>query len=270
MTSPVPLEDLERPTGVLLSQVVGRTLVVTLNRPAVKNALDPELMSALRGLWALAARATTLRCIVITGAGSGFCSGADAAMLAEDRPEVGETAAEELSFVPGPQVSVPVIAAVNGVCAGGGLHFVADADLCIATEGARFLDPHVSIGQVSALEPLLLRLRMRPDALARMVLLGRAEVLSGTRALEAGLVSELTTPASLLPRALELAAAIEAGSPEAVRLTRRVLRSFEERLLETHLDLGWELIRRHRSHPDAVEGPRAFMERRSPEWKDPS
>jgi enoyl-CoA hydratase/carnithine racemase len=255
---------LERPEGVLVSTVTAHTLVVTLNRPHVANALDDELMDALAGLWRTAARVSTLRAVLLTGAGTAFCAGADAAMLSVPRVREGDTAAAELDFLPGPHVDVPVVVAVNGACAGGGLHFVADADICIASTSARFVDPHVSVGQVSALEPLHLLLRMRPDILRRMVLLGRHETLSADDALRAGLVSEVTE--HVLDRGLELAGAIGRNSPEAVRLSRRAIRTFEDRLIATDLDLGWELIRRHRLHPDATEGPRAFLDKRPPTW----
>lgn len=262
----VAINDLRLEDGPVLVDVRDSVAVVTLNRPEVANALDTGAMAALASLWDKATCCTELRCIVITGAGRGFCSGADANMLSEERSSVGETASEELAFMPGTRVGVPVITLVNGVCAGGGLHFVADADICIASSTAWFTDPHVSVGQVSALEPLLLRLRMRSDALTRLALLGRTERLDAERAEQVGLISEVVAPDALLERGLELATAITQASPEAVRLTRRALRTFEDRLLETHLDLSWELIRRHRSHPDATEGPQAFLERRAPLW----
>lgn len=261
------MSDLEREDGVLLSTVVGATLVVTLNRPRSANALNDELMDALADLWRTAAGTTGLRAVLLTGAGSAFCGGADAGMLSVPRTRVGDTAAAELDFLPGRHLEIPVITAVNGVCAGGGLHFVADADICIASAAARFLDPHVSVGQVSALEPLQLRFRMRPDILTRLVLLGRYEALTAADAERAGLVSEVVDPNALQARGLELAETIAKNSPEAVRLSRRVLRTFEERLIATDLDLGWELIRRHRSHPDATEGPTAFLEKRAPQWR---
>lgn len=270
MTTEIWAQPLLRHEGPLRAEVIDRTLLVTLHRPEVANALDTALMDALTSLWELAAQTPSLRCIVVTGAGSAFCSGADAAMLSGDPKPPGDTASDELSFVPGPRVGVPVITLVNGVCAGGGLHFVADADICLASSTARFLDPHVSVGQVSALEPLLLRLRSRPDMLARMVLLGSHEAISADDAHGAGLVSEVTEPERLLARGLELASFIASNSPEAVRLSRRVLRTFEERLIATDLDLGWELIRRHRSHPDAQEGPLAFLEKRVPQWVEPA
>jgi enoyl-CoA hydratase/carnithine racemase len=244
---------------------VDQTLLVTLARPEARNALDVTMMSELRSLWG--SLPADVRCIVITGDGPGFCAGADMSLLESDRDDAAASAAEELSFLPGAHVDVPVIAAVNGVCAGGGLHFVADADIAIASAEATFIDPHVSVGQVTALEPLTLRLRMRPDVLARMVLLGRHERLDAERALAAGLVSETVDPGDLRARALQLAAQIAANSPAAVRRSRAVLRDFEHELLERHLERGWDGIRAHWDHPDAKEGPQAFVERRQPNWR---
>lgn len=254
------------PDGDLLVDVRGTTLIVTLNRPRRANALNAPLMRALRELWAAAADEEWIRCVVLTGAGRAFCAGADVAMLAEPRTEIGATAAEELSFVPGRHLGVPVIVAVNGVCAGGGLHFVADADICIASDQASFLDPHVTVGQVSGLEPLELLLRMRRDHVVRMALLGRNETLDAASALICGLVSEITTADGLLSRALELADFVAEGSPEAIRVTRGAIRRFEADLLRDHLDAGWLAVQEHWAHPDSSEGPRAFLEHRSPNW----
>jgi enoyl-CoA hydratase/carnithine racemase len=244
----------------------GQVLLVTLSRPGALNALDVEMMSELRALWR--ALPNGVRCVVITGAGSAFCAGADMSLLESDRDDAAASAVDELSFLPGEQIEVPMIAAVNGVCAGGGLHFVADADIAIAAAEASFVDPHVSVGQVTALEPLTLRLRMRSDVLTRMVLLGRAEKLSAERALAAGLVSEVLSGPDLLPRALELADRIAQNSPAAVRRSRAVIRAFERDLLERHLEDGWSQIRAHWEHPDAKEGPAAFLARRPPEWSE--
>jgi enoyl-CoA hydratase/carnithine racemase len=255
-------------SDVLDVRVHDTTLIVALDRPHRANSFDDHTMKELTSLWGRVAEDRTIRCIVVTGNGRAFSAGADMSMLAQERVDVGQTASEELSFLPGPIVAVPVIAAVNGMCAGGGLHFVADADIAIASESARFVDPHVSVGQVTALEPLELLSRMRPDRVIRMALLGTNEVLDAAAALDAGLVSEVVPDDRLLPRALELAAMIAAGSPEAVRLSRRVIRDYQRDLLGDHPDLGWKVIQRHRAHPDALEGPAAFIEKRVPRWTD--
>lgn len=258
-------------TGERQTVVVGLedgVLSVTLNRPDALNALDVTLMRELRELWA--ALPGGVRCIVLTGAGKGFCAGADMSLLESDRSDAAITVTDELAFLPGDQVEVPVIVAVNGVCAGGGLHFVADADIVIAGERASFVDPHVSVGQVTALEPLTLRLQMRPDVLTRMALLGRHERLGAAAAREAGLVSEVVPGDELLLRSHELARQIAGNSPAATARSRKVLREMERDLIgEDRLEAGWAEIRDHWSHPDAKEGPTAFMERREPEWGEP-
>jgi enoyl-CoA hydratase/carnithine racemase len=241
---------------------------VTLHRPEALNALTAAMMDELRATWALLAGDRTLRCVVVTGAGRGFCAGADLSLLASARADVAATAADELSFLPGRWLAVPVVVAVNGPCAGGGLHFVADADVAIAAREASFSDPHVGVGQVSALEPLELVLRMRPDVLRRLVLLGREGALDADAALASGLVSEVVDGEHLHARVDELAAAICQGSPTAVAISRGVLRTFEERLLAAALDDGWRAIRAHWSHPDAREGPAARIEKRAARWQD--
>jgi enoyl-CoA hydratase/carnithine racemase len=259
-------EDLTGDRRTLLVELEEGVLVVTLNRPDAFNALDVELMRELRELWAKLPAG--VRCIVVTGAGRGFCAGADMSLLESDRADAAASAEDELAFLPGDRVEVPVIAAVNGACAGGGLHFVADADLAIAAERASFVDPHVSVGQVTALEPLTLRLQMRPDVLTRMALLGRDEKLSAAAAREAGLVSEVVADGALLERARELAGQIAANSPAAVARSRRVIREFERGLIGERLEAGWAEIRAHWEHPDSKEGPAAFVDRRPPRWSN--
>jgi enoyl-CoA hydratase/carnithine racemase len=258
--SAVPSSDVLRVTGD--KEVV----TVTLHRPDTLNALDRRLMDELRALWAALSAQPELRCVIITGTGRGFCSGADLALLQDARADAPSSVDAELAFLPGRQLDVPVICAVNGVCAGGGLHFVGDADIAIASERASFLDPHVSVGQISALEPLELALRVRADVLRRLVLLGVDGRLDAAEARECGLVSEVVPETELLARAQELARAVAAGSPQAVAESRRVLREFEDALLRPHLQAGWEAIRRHWAHPDAAEGPKAAAEGRDPAW----
>src|SRR6185437_4645792 len=92
------------------------------------------------------------------------------------------------------RVTKPVVAAVNGTCAGGGLHFVADADVVLAASNARFLDPHTSVGQASAFETIGLARRMSAEAVFRMALTGRWESLTASRAYQLGLVSQVVDP----------------------------------------------------------------------------
>ena len=118
----------------------------------------------------------------------------------------------------------PVIAAVNGTCAGGGLHFVADADIVIAASDATFVDPHVSLGQVVAYEGIALARKSPMEAVLRMALVGRSERLSSARALQLGIVSQVVDPPERLrDEAQELAEKIARNSPAAMAATKRAL-----------------------------------------------
>jgi enoyl-CoA hydratase/carnithine racemase len=244
----------------------GGIVTVTLDRPDRLNAFDWAMRLELEELWTGLAADPGVRCVVLTGAGRGFCAGADVDDLAAARRPRGEGLDDELAFLPGRRLEVPVVAAVNGVCAGGGLHFVADADIVVAGESARFVDPHVSVGQVSGIEPASLALRVPLAVVTRLALLGKDEQLDAAAALACGLVSEVVADERLPARAHELAASLAAASPAALRATRRVLRDLEQSLVEPAMATGWASVQAHWAHPDAVEGPQAFAERRSPRW----
>ena len=257
---------MSEPTTIRVERA-DHVLAVTLDRPEQRNAFDWTMREELRDLWRAVRDDTDVRCVVLTGAGKGFCSGADVGDLDDERHPAGDDIVDELALLPGHQLEVPVVVAVNGVCAGGGLHFVADADIAIASTDAWFTDPHVSVGQVSGIEPASLALRVPLNALALLALAGRAVRWDAPRACELGLVTEVLAPDDLLPRAREIAAAVAAASPAAVRSTRAVLRRLETTLIGLSMVEGWDAVQAHWDHPDSVEGPRAFIERRDPDWR---
>jgi len=256
------------PFTTILVEQSGHVLTVTLHRPAQRNAFDNPMRRELGELWTEVAGNRSVRCIVLTGAGTGFCAGADMGFLDGAKIPLGHGLEDELTFLPGRRLEVPVIVAVNGVCAGGGLHFVADADIVIASDAAWFTDPHVGVGQVSGIEAPSLGLRVPVSMLARLVLLGRHERWDAQQALQLGMVSEVLAPAALLPRAHELAAWIAEASPAAVRRSRAVYRRFEESVVNDAMAEGLDAVQSHWEHPDADEGPRAFGEKRPPVWLD--
>jgi enoyl-CoA hydratase/carnithine racemase len=129
--------------------------------------------------------------IVNTGAGDAFQTGLDVAQLSRDpdalREQSRRTKRFELRLTAWHNdVRKPVIAAVNGVCAGGGLHFVADADIVIASARATFLDPHVSVGQATVYETIALAKKSPMESILRMAFTGRHERVTAARALPAG------------------------------------------------------------------------------------
>lgn len=258
------------PDTYLAEQVDG-VLMVTLNRPARMNATNGVARAEMSALWQQVRDDRSVRCIVVTGAGRAFCAGADAEDMSQGlrpRGDIGYLAA--VDFCPGEWVEVPIIAAVNGLCVGAGLNFVADADLVIASREAWFSDPHVSVGQVSAMEPLFLAPKAGYAALAKLVLLGSSYRMTADQALAAGLVHDVVEPEALLDRAREMAGIIARQSPTALRESLRIMRRYTRSLVAGQLDDAWSVAFRHFSHPDGTEGPLAFLEKRAPRWVEPT
>jgi enoyl-CoA hydratase len=199
------------------------------NRPKAGNAMDATMLAELELAWAELDADPAVAVIVNTGEGRAFQTGLDVVQLAQDpaalREQSRRTKRATLRLSAWHNgVSKPVIAAVNGVCAGGGLHFVADADIVIAASTASFLDPHVSVGQVSAYETIGLARKVAFETVMRMALIGRGERLSAQRGYELGLLSEVVDPPELLrDRAQELAELIAQNDPEQLRVAKRAL-----------------------------------------------
>ena len=163
-----------------------------------------------------------------------------------------------------------MITAVNGLCCGGGFHWVADADIVIAASDAQFFDPHVSVGQVVAIEAIGLMKKMPVEAVMRMALMGKHERMGPERALELGMISEIVDPPERLrDRAQEIGETIARNSPAAMAATKKALWGALERGLTDACKEGARHLVSMWGHPDQDEGPRAFAERREPEWLPP-
>jgi enoyl-CoA hydratase/carnithine racemase len=247
-----------------------RVATITLNRPQRLNAFDSVMRAELPQVWRDVAADPEVWVAIVTAAGErAFCTGVDVREAAqggvfEESSNVTEASMEVTAIQA--KVWKPVITAVNGICAGGGLHFVADSDIVICSENATFFDPHVDAGQVSALEPIGLTRRMPFEAVMRMVILGGRERLTAERAYQLGLVSEVVPQERLLPRARELAELVLQGSPATIAASKRaVWEGLDYGLHEAYRN-GFKYLRAHWSHPDNKEGPQAFAERRKPQW----
>jgi (E)-benzylidenesuccinyl-CoA hydratase len=248
----------------------GHVATVRLNRPAVGNALSRGMRPALAAAWADVMADDAVRVVVVTGTGERhFCTGADVREVAGTGTTTSGPGSvrEDIVWSPLQQgVWKPVICAVNGLVAGGGLHFVADADIVVAADHASFMDTHVSVGQVGAVENIGLTRRMPLGAVLRMTLTGRGFRFTAADAYRLGLVDEVVPADRLAATVREMADAIAANSPAAVSLSKRAVWEAAERPHQEALEHGWALARGHRSHPDFQEGARAFVERRPPRW----
>jgi E-phenylitaconyl-CoA hydratase len=243
--------------------------VITLDRPERGNALFPGLGPIMRAIWHDIGSDDRIRAAVVTGAGDRhFCTGADMRMSHESSGVARNRPMEEQVFWTARHNKVwkPMIAAVNGTVAGGGLHYVVDADVVVSAEHAQFLDTHVSVGFVGGLENVGLAKRLPLGTALRMSLQGRDFRLSAERAYTLGLVDELVPRGQALEVALELARSISRNSPQAVTLTQQAIWASLEMPYEQALRYAWSLIRLQWNHPDFAEGPRAFVEKRDPVW----
>jgi enoyl-CoA hydratase/carnithine racemase len=260
------------PYETLVVERRGHVGWLIFDRPDRGNAMDVQMLSELERAWRELDSDPAVRVIVNTGAGSAFQTGMDVVALSRDkealREESRRTKRAELRLTAWHNgVWKPVIAAVNGVCAGGGLHFVADADIVIAAAGATFLDPHVSIGQVTAYEAIALVRKSPFESIMRMALTGRQERVTAERAYQLGIISQIVDPAARLhEEAQALAEKIARNSPTAMRLTKRALWGALEMGLSDACRAGSRELVSMWGHPDQEEGPRAFAEKREPSW----
>ncbi|MGW0662110.1 enoyl-CoA hydratase/isomerase family protein [Streptodolium elevatio] len=245
------------------------------NRPDRLNAMNSAMRDEFAVAWKALDADPEVRVIVHTGEGRAFQTGVDVAEIAGDgvgmeryRQSMEDFDVHFTAWHQG--VEKPVITAVNGLCAGGGFHWVADADIVIAASDAQFFDPHVSVGQVVAIEAIGLLRKMPFEAVMRMALTGRHERMSARRAFELGMVGEVVDPPERLRDvAQELAEKIARNSPAAMAATKRALWGALELGLTDACKAGAKELVSMWGHPDQEEGPRAFAEKREPRWAPP-
>jgi enoyl-CoA hydratase len=269
-----PMSDApgSQPYETLLVERRGPIGWLAFDRPEVGNAMDAVMLGELERAWQELDDDPEVRVIVNTGNGPAFQTGLDVAQLSRDREALREQSRRTRDA--GLKLTAwhngvwkPVIAAVNGTCAGGGLHFVADADIVIAAESATFLDPHVSIGQVTAFEAVALARTSPMEAILRMALVGRHERITAARARQLGILSQVVPDGGLEAAALDLAGKVARNSPAAMAATKRALWGALEMGLTDACRAGAAEMMAMWGHPDQTEGPLAWAEKREPQWE---
>jgi enoyl-CoA hydratase/carnithine racemase len=238
--------------------------IITLNRPEARNALGKDIRAGLFAAWERFERDPALRVAILTGSGEkAFCAGGDLKEMVERGLKVPP---RDMFPVPGDNIelSKPTIAAVNGVAFAGGWMIAQACDLCVASTRAQFAVTEVKVGRSSPWAAPLIH--MIPQRIMMEILL-TGKPITAQRAYEIGLVNRLVEPADLMPAALALAAEILDGAPLSVRAARDTV------MLATEMGRAAALrAARHASEAaylseDAQEGPKAFAEKRRPQWK---
>ncbi|MGW0594431.1 crotonase/enoyl-CoA hydratase family protein [Streptosporangium sp. NPDC002607] len=247
----------------LLVQERGRVLVLTMNRPEVRNAMSMAMAHQIADALEMLDERPDLSVAVITGAGGTFCAGMDLKGFARgERPVVEGRGFAGLVRRP---PNKPLIAAVEGYALAGGFEIVLSCDLVVASSEAKFGLPEVKRGLTAAAGGLL-RLQHRvPYHLAmELVLTGR--MWPAPDAAEVHLVNRLAEPGGALRAALELAEEIAANAPLALAASKRVLVNSTDWPLDEKFDRQEEYVNPIRESADAKEGALAFVEKRAPRW----
>lgn len=254
-------------------------LTLTLDAPARRNALSPEMLCLLADALAAFDADDALRVAIVTGSGEqAFCAGGDLArtlpLLTGDRAPEDEWDRRVLddprvmaaSGLRGWMPGKPLIAAVNGVCMAAGLEFLLGTDIRLAADHARFALPEVQRGLLPFAGSMARLPRQVPHAVAMQMLL-TGEAIDAAEAHRIGLVGEVMPLPALLPRARAIAARIAANGPLAVREVKHAAIATSGLALGDAYaveDAAWARVR---ASEDAREGPRSFMEKRAPRWR---
>jgi enoyl-CoA hydratase/carnithine racemase len=243
--------------------------LIKLNRPGHHNAINSVMSRELPLAWSRFKNDPDAIVAIVTGEGEkAFCAGADISDFPVMDGKAGSATLASIRWTSlQNEIWKPVICAVNGLTVGGGLHFVADSDIVMASEQASFFDTHVRVGLVAGLEPVGLCRRMPMQAVLRMALVGGAERCSAQRAFELGMVGEVVPAESLIARARVVADMIKGNSPAAMAKTKEAIWQAADMGLADGLRNAWRLIMDHNTnHPDMAEGQKAFLEKRAPQW----
>jgi enoyl-CoA hydratase/carnithine racemase len=248
----------------LLTERRDRVLLITLNRPDARNAVNLAMAEAMDAALTELDSSDELSVGVIAGEGKGFSSGMDLKAFASgERPWAGDRGFAGIVQKPAEK---PLIAAIEGFAVAGGLEIALACDLIVAARDAKLGVPEVKRGLVAAGGALRQLPRRLPGAVA-MELALTGETITAERAAELGLVNRLAEPGEALDTALELAGELAANAPLALRASKTILRQQWSWDDEAFWAQQGELVAPVFTSEDAIEGATAFAEKRDPNWK---
>lgn len=260
--------------AVLLRQTIDRIAVLTLNRPAARNALSEDLLRALGDALAAIASDRSIRAVVLAANGTAFCAGHDLKELTARRSDADGGRAyfrHIMTTCSGVMQQIvalpkPVIAAVQGTATAAGCQLVATCDLAVASSEARFATPGVDIGLFCS-TPMVALARNVPRKLAMEMLL-TGDAISAEQAERFGLVNRVVAPGTEHEEAIALARKIAAKSAHTVKIGKAAFyRQAEMSLVEAY-DYASEVMTENMMARDAEEGICAFIDKRAPRWED--
>jgi enoyl-CoA hydratase len=256
----------------LLVEKDGHVVTVTLNRPEARNALDLETLARLADAWDLIDGDEEVRVAILTGAGGNFCAGADLKQM--HNPPANEWAARFKadpnlhwkSFLRNHRLKKPLIAAVEGYALAGGCEILQATDIRVAGQSAKFGISEARWG-LFPLGGSTVRLRRQIPYTQAMDMLLTGRHLGAEEARQFGLIGRIVPDGQALAEARKIAGEVAANGPFAVQSIKRSVQETEglpeEAALKIELEIGWKVF----TSEDAKEGPRAFAEKRKPQFK---
>lgn len=247
-------------------EVIGRVAVLTLNRPEARNAVNGDVAREMEAHLDKLEADDDVWLGIVAGNGPVFCAGADLKAIASGQAGELQTKRGGFAGIATRERTKPLIAAVDGPALAGGTEIVLSCDLVVASTNAKFGIPEVKRSLVAAAGGLFRLPRALPLNIAMEAAL-TGDPISAERAAHFGLVNELVEPGQAKEAALALAERISANAPLAVRESRQVvlaaLRGDDEHLWKITIEAMAKVM----SSEDFNEGPRAFIEKRAPQWK---
>jgi 2-(1,2-epoxy-1,2-dihydrophenyl)acetyl-CoA isomerase len=254
----------------VLTQQHGNILEIALNRPNAYNALNLEMMRQLAEAFSSAAADQSIKGILLTGKGKAFCAGGDLKWISQQTEDAGSVLYKlapefHVSIVQIRQMEKPVVAAINGIAAGGGFSLALACDFRVMAESATLRQAYTSSG-------------LSIDgggsfALPRLVGLARAmeimafdNPISSTRALEWGLATKVVPSEEVIPEALALLEGLTHGALHSFAWSKKLMTDSFNNSLEAQLELERQGISDCAAHPEGQEGIKAFLEKRKPSF----
>jgi enoyl-CoA hydratase len=247
----------------------GHVLIVTMNRPEARNALSGPMLAGMTAAWNQVDADPDIRACILTGAGGAFCAGADLKAMTTSHP--GDSArSTDLSVIEsllkGRRLTKPLIAAVEGPAIAGGTEILQATDIRVAGESARFGVSEPKWGLFPLGGSAVRLVRQIPYTVAADLLLTGRHIVAA-EAKELGLIGHVVPDGEALAKALEIAEVIAANGPLAVQAILRTIRESEGLHENDAFRLDAKLGLAVFQSEDAKEGPRAFAEKRKPEFK---
>ncbi|MDV6014150.1 crotonase/enoyl-CoA hydratase family protein [Haloechinothrix sp. LS1_15] len=249
----------------------GHTLIVTMNRPEARNALSAEMIEIMVDAWNTVDNDPSIRCCILTGAGGSFCAGADLKAMTKSHPGKAMSSgswdpSRIEGLLKGRRLTKPLIAAVEGPAIAGGTEILQATDIRVAGESAKFGVSEARWGLFPMGGSAVRLPRQIPYTVAADILLTGRHITAG-EAKDIGLIGHVVPDGGALDKALELADRIAANGPLAVQAILRTMRDtegmHEEEAFAIDAKLGLDVF----TSADAKEGPRAFAEKRTPEFR---